>query len=727
MLRTVSYCLHGLVPASCICADRYDREAVVKALGDEAGLKPPLVLGQLSSTPDELLKLDQVFIKTELKVGVILVREGQQTEEQILDNQSHTPLFDEFLSVLGDRIRLKGFDKYKGGLDSVHDLTGTESVYTAWRGIEIIFHVSTLLPHEEHDPQKLQKKRHIGNDIVCVAFLEADDTLFSPTCIKSHFLHTFIVVRSSPSNKTSPTSYEVSVVSRDEVGAYKPYLWHRSKFVKDSLFREWLLTKIVNGERASYSAPKFARMQDRTRSQMLEDIVTNLQNHVETGQIPKPYRRGSWRPIGHMRPSSPLLDSVRDTFEGFEQLARDFGRAFQNNRHLCDVIFNVGQGKEKTRVYAVRAILGVRSRVFLEMLYGFTTGYGPCMVAQGDPQRKDSLLGSIKSSNFLQVPPHDTVRSKTPTASPTVFRYFSRLGNWAGWGMGSRSKSPLTADAGLKRWQSEFDCKEKEKERRQSVAATEVTLSMCADAGKVDRAKLSQTEFNIIEFDSETFMILMEYLQSGSCPLTCETIPGLICAAEHYDLPELLQACFHHAKQHFRLSVVCSMLNMLENYYWRYNSASELVNAILQFIDSRAAQLFSRREFLDLSESMFQMILGRDLNISEVSKFQVMLQWANYKIEMSTNVDPRELECIMNRLTRDLKLQKIPPQELIRVILPTKTISNQRILETLLWQADTGMYRIQQSHIEECRARTRAENSESLSWDILETKICNPE
>lgn len=36
--------------------------------------------------------------------------------------------------------------------------------------------------------------------------------------------------------------------------------------------------------------------------------------------------------------------------------------------------------------------------------------------------------------------------------------------------------------------------KEKEKERRQSVAAAEVTLSMCADAGKVDRTKLSQTE-----------------------------------------------------------------------------------------------------------------------------------------------------------------------------------------------------------------------------------------
>uniref|UniRef100_A0A182SN22 Rap-GAP domain-containing protein n=1 Tax=Anopheles maculatus TaxID=74869 RepID=A0A182SN22_9DIPT len=105
-------------------------------------------------------------------------------------------------------------------------------------------------------------------------------------------------VRVSARIKRKPTRYEVSVVTRDEVGAYKPYLWEQSVFEKGPMFREWLLTKIVNGERASYSAPKFARMQERTRSQMLEDIVANLANHAETGQIPKPYRRGSWRPIG---------------------------------------------------------------------------------------------------------------------------------------------------------------------------------------------------------------------------------------------------------------------------------------------------------------------------------------------------------------------------------------------------------------------------------------------
>ena len=60
----------------------------------------------------------------------------------------------------------------------------------------------------------------------------------------------------------------------------------------------------------------------------------------------------------------------------------------------------------------------------------------------------------------------------------------------------------------------------------------------------------------IIEFEAETFGVLLDYLHHGSCPLTCTNVPGLICAAEHYDLPELLQACFHHAKQFLRVQVV---------------------------------------------------------------------------------------------------------------------------------------------------------------------------
>ncbi|XP_034941972.1 uncharacterized protein rsh [Chelonus insularis] len=724
LVRAISYTVHGLIPASCVFADRYNREEVVKSLGKEVNINPPLTLGQLPDTPEELLKLDQVFIKSELKVGVMYVQENQFDEEEILNNNDNSPLFEEFLQILGDKVRLKGFDKYKGGLDTVHDLTGLYSVYTNWRGIEIMFHVSTLLPYEEHDTQKLQRKRHIGNDIVCVVFLEADNTQFSPACMKSHFLHTFIIVRVSPRIKRKITRYEVSVVTRDEVGAYKPYLWEQSVFEKGPMFREWLLTKIVNGERASYSAPKFARMQERTRSQMLEDIVANLQNHAETGQIPKPYRRGSWRPIGHMRPSSPLLDSVRDQFEDYDQLAKDFTQVFLNNSanielhsNLFDVAFLVpGQQKQKVRFIGVRAILGVRSRVFQEMLYGIQTGFGSPQVPVAEllARPAPTLLTSPqkpKSSNFLQVPDIESPRPKSVPSSPMVKRAFSRLGTiTAGWGRSIRKHGSNTLSVeDRKRWTSSQDCSncfldKDSKDKDKSAQALAVPrLSVCADAQKVDRAKLAQTEFDIIEFDPETFGILLDYLHTGSCPLTCSNIPGLICAAEHYDLPDLLQACFHHAKQFLRIEIVCVMLCALENYYWRYTSASELVNMILAFIETRAYQLFQSPHFLTLSESMVQTIMCRGLEVGEIKKFEAMLNWAKHRIKNKPNkADAKhEFKCIMERLSKDLKLYRITPQELIRIVLPSKAIKNERILDTLMLQANSGIYRNMDACIED--------------------------
>lgn len=720
MVRTASYSVHGLVPASCIAANRYDREAIVKCVGDDIGINPPLKLGQLPSTPDELLKLDQVFIKSELKVGVAYVKEGQTLEEQILDNSDHSALFEDFLLLLGDKVRLKGFDKYKGGLDTVHDLTGTHSIYSLWRNIEIMFHVSTLLPYEPHDPQKLQRKRHIGNDIVCVVFLDGHDTEFSPACIKSHFLHTFIVVQpNQPEDTNISISYRVSVVSRDEVGAYKPYLWQQSIFEKGPMFREWLLTKIVNGERASYSAPKFARMQDRTRCQMLEDIVTNLQNHAETGQIPKPYRRGSWRPIGHMRPSSPLLDSVRDLFEGYDQLSKDFLKAFITTNMLCDVVFHVGPGKDKTKHYAVRSLLAVRSRVFQEMLYGISNRIGSVQCTQ-DVVSKALANTKMAKSNFLQVPDvNEPARHKSAPSSPMVMRAFSRIGSSLSARLDrsffkKQDSQSSDENENLRRWQSDCDCKDKN-DTRPHPALMMPRLSVCADMQKVDRHKLCQTEFSVIEFDSDTFETLLEYLHTGACPLTCRSIPGLICAAEHYDLPELLQACFHHARQFLRIEVVSAMLGSLENYYWRYTSASELVNMLLQYVETRADQLFDYGDFYELSESMVQMVMSRELVVPEIRKFEMMYKWACSKVRRSTCRDTQlEFRCTMERLTMDLKLYKISPTDLIKVVLPTKAIRNERILETLMHQANSGMYRIQSSYLQECRRTLQREQQDAL-------------
>ena len=41
-------------------------------------------------------------------MGVIYVKENQSTEEEILANNDHSVLFDEFLTILGEKVRLKG-------------------------------------------------------------------------------------------------------------------------------------------------------------------------------------------------------------------------------------------------------------------------------------------------------------------------------------------------------------------------------------------------------------------------------------------------------------------------------------------------------------------------------------------------------------------------------------------------------------------------------------------
>ena len=98
----------------------------------------------------------QAFVKHAYKFGVVYMKENQQTEEELFGNETHSKAFDDFLDLLGERVRLRGFDKYRAGLDSNNDLTGTHSVYTKFHDKEVMFHVSTLLPFEEFDAQKVQ-------------------------------------------------------------------------------------------------------------------------------------------------------------------------------------------------------------------------------------------------------------------------------------------------------------------------------------------------------------------------------------------------------------------------------------------------------------------------------------------------------------------------------------------------------------------------------------------
>jgi len=70
------------------------------------------------------------------------------------------------------------------------DTTGTHSVYTLYRGFEVMFHVSTLLPFFPDDAQQVERKRHLGNDVVILLFSEGENKPFDPSIIRSQFNRT---------------------------------------------------------------------------------------------------------------------------------------------------------------------------------------------------------------------------------------------------------------------------------------------------------------------------------------------------------------------------------------------------------------------------------------------------------------------------------------------------------------------------------------------------------
>jgi len=69
-------------------------------------------------TEEQLLKLDEQGLSSHYKVGIMYCKAGQGTEEEMYNNEDAGPAFQEFLETIGQRVRLKGFEKYKAGLDN---------------------------------------------------------------------------------------------------------------------------------------------------------------------------------------------------------------------------------------------------------------------------------------------------------------------------------------------------------------------------------------------------------------------------------------------------------------------------------------------------------------------------------------------------------------------------------------------------------------------------------
>nr|XP_040223872.2 GTPase-activating Rap/Ran-GAP domain-like protein 3 isoform X2 [Anopheles coluzzii]XP_040223874.2 GTPase-activating Rap/Ran-GAP domain-like protein 3 isoform X2 [Anopheles coluzzii]XP_049461475.1 GTPase-activating Rap/Ran-GAP domain-like protein 3 isoform X2 [Anopheles coluzzii] len=218
----------------------------------------------------DLLLLEEQEGSVNFKFGVVYMKAGQKLDDEMLSNETGSPEFDDFLTLLGEKIRLKDWERYRGGLDVKGDMTGKYSIYTLYEGHEIMFHVSTLLPFSRDNRQQVERKRHIGNDIVNIIFIDeassGEETEFIPNNVKSQFTHVFAVVTKRG------TRYRLAVYCDETVPPFGPTLPNPPEFEDPAVFRDFLLVKLINGEKATFQTPTFARKRERTLEMLIKDL-----------------------------------------------------------------------------------------------------------------------------------------------------------------------------------------------------------------------------------------------------------------------------------------------------------------------------------------------------------------------------------------------------------------------------------------------------------------------
>eukprot|EP01132_Coremiostelium_polycephalum_P004524 gene4524-5639_t len=199
-------------------------------------------ISNYTETKKMLQYWENAQITKDYKCGLLYRKNGQTNENQFFSNTDESKEYKEFLEFVGKKVRLRGWTQFKGGLDVKNDSTGQYSIYTTKElavddkrfKAQIMFHVSTLLPYYPNDVQQLERKRHIGNDIVVLIFQDANCTPpFRPNMITSEFNHVFIVVQ-PVIQENQETKYSVSITYKDGVSPFGPSFSSSKIWKKDN-------------------------------------------------------------------------------------------------------------------------------------------------------------------------------------------------------------------------------------------------------------------------------------------------------------------------------------------------------------------------------------------------------------------------------------------------------------------------------------------------------------
>ncbi|CAH0564266.1 unnamed protein product [Brassicogethes aeneus] len=157
----------------------------------------PLLIGSGEPVKRAVRILDSIPPYETHKIGVLYIKQDQVNNEvEILKNRFGSLRYVDFLQNLGTLIKLADVDPqvfFLGGLEQ----SGNDGDFGyMWQDdvIRVTFHVATMMPNKETDPNCHHKKLHIGNNYVTIVYNESGDD-YNINTIKGQFNFAAIVIQ----------------------------------------------------------------------------------------------------------------------------------------------------------------------------------------------------------------------------------------------------------------------------------------------------------------------------------------------------------------------------------------------------------------------------------------------------------------------------------------------------------------------------------------------------
>lgn len=150
-----------------------------------------------------------------VKVGLIYIPHGLEEQEALLKNGVASDGYKEFVSGLGWNIDINTHKGYTGGLDPLSK-TGNTAPYYANCGVEVMYHDLVRMPTDPNDPNQINKKRHVGNDIVHIVWSEHVRD-YSPKTISGAFGDSVIIIYPLPNGL-----YRIQVAKKQKTPFFGP-------------------------------------------------------------------------------------------------------------------------------------------------------------------------------------------------------------------------------------------------------------------------------------------------------------------------------------------------------------------------------------------------------------------------------------------------------------------------------------------------------------------------